>query len=119
MLLSATAVLCKQSSHFLTSFDHATGLQQMETSEDNPSKTLRSCMACPTNIYSSHDEREQVLTNCDTRRQTAIFVAALRTSDCHTFRDTIDLFSLMSSPSMCVQLFTAFEEAILKLYGPW
>ena len=35
----------KQSSHFLTSFDHATDTAwapTMETSEDNPSKTLRS-----------------------------------------------------------------------------
>ena len=30
--------------------------------------------------------------------------------------DKLTSDSLMSSPSMCVQLFTAFEEAILKLY---
>ena len=33
--------------------------------------------------------------------------------------DKLTSDSLMSSPSMCVQLFTAFEEAILKSYGPW
>ena len=34
--------------------------------------------------------------NCDTRRRTQIFVAALRTSDCRTFRDTIDLYNVES-----------------------
>ena len=34
--------------------------------------------------------------NCDTRQRTQIFVAALRTSDCRTFRDTL-IYS-MSSP---------------------